>query len=193
MGAIFPRAGVLSISTNGGFVGVGSTAGYRLLCYNNSMGKYEISAITTITAPPEKVWAVLDDFNGWPGWMPSMQNLRVELLSPGLPRPGYRFRLRGKLAYADLEVTTYESLERATHFRLNLPPLSGANRCRLTPLGDGRYRLERLDYLSLPGPVASFLDATQRSRFERLAAEFLHSLKRAVERSIEHASIGTTQ
>ncbi len=157
------------------------------------MAIYEIAATTSISAEAAQVWAVLDNFHGWPGWMPAMQNLRVELLTAGEPRPGYRFRLRGSLAYADLEVTTFTPLERATRFRLNLPPLTGANRCLFVPLGNGQARLERVDYLDLPGPLISFLDATQRHRFEQLAAEFLESLKQEVERSIAHAQPRTTQ
>lgn len=150
------------------------------------MAIYEISASTTIAAEPEHVWAVLDDFSGWPAWMPSMKNLRVDLLTPGQPAPGFRFRLRGVLAYADLEVTGYTLLERATSFRLNFPPLTGANRCLLTPLGDGRYQIDRVDQLHLPGPLVSFLDATQRDRFTQLANEFLSALKQAVEQKVGH-------
>jgi len=145
------------------------------------MARYEIHAATIITAPPEVVWSVLDDFGGWPGWMPSMQNVRVELLSPGAPGPGYRFRIRGRIVHADLEVTSFTPQERTTRFRLNLPPLTGANQCRVIPLDDGRYRLERQDHIDMPGPIASFLDATQRERFERLAADFLQALKQTVE------------
>lgn len=157
------------------------------------MAKYEITAITTIRAEPADVWAVLDNFSGWPDWMPAMQNLRVELLTAGQIEPGYRFRLRGKLAHADLEVITCTRLERATRFRLNLPPLTGANRCVLTPLEQGRYRLERKDWINLPGPIATFLNATQRQRLEQLAADFLLSLKRTVEQRVTHAQSGTTE
>lgn len=150
------------------------------------MAIYEIAAVTVIDAQPEQVWAVLDDFNGWPNWMPAMQNLQVELLSSGAPREGYRFRLRGVLAYADLEVTGYAPLERATRFRLNLPPLSGSNRCSILPLETGGSRVERTDYLELPGPLVYLLNATQRERFEQLSAEFLSALKHTVERSATH-------
>ncbi len=157
------------------------------------MAKYEITAVTTIQAEPADVWAVLDNFSGWPDWMPEMQNLRVELLTPGQLEPGYRFRLRSKLAYADLEVTTCTRLERATRFRLNLPPLTGANQCVLTPLEQGGYRLERKDWINLPGPIARFLNATQRQRLEQLAANFLLSLKHTVEQRVNHAQSGTTE
>jgi hypothetical protein len=157
------------------------------------MAVFTVAATTTITARPEQVWAVLDDFSGWPMWMPSMQNLRVELLSPGAPCLGYRFRLRGVLAYADLEVTNYTSLERATRFQLNLPPLKGSNSCLIEPLDDGLSRVERVDYLDLPGPLAFLIDVTQREYFERLAAEFLEALKHTVERSTNHADTRTAQ
>jgi hypothetical protein len=152
------------------------------------MAIYEINASTTISVPPHQVWAVLDDFSGWPTWMPAMQNLRIEHLSDGPPGLGYRFRLCGKITHAELEVTGYGPLERSTRFRLNLPPLSGENHCHLKPLEDGRYRIIRSDRLNLPGPVVSFLDKTQRERFERLAAEFLLALKHTSEQGVPHAS-----
>ncbi len=156
------------------------------------MAKYEITAITIIQAEPADVWAVLDNFRNWPDWMPAMQNLQVELLTPGQIKPGYRFRLRNKLVHADLEVTTCTRLERATRFRLNLPPLTGANQCVLTPLEHGGYRLERKDWINLPGPIATFLNATQRQRLEQLAADFLLSLKRTVEQRGSFAQSAAT-
>ena len=145
------------------------------------MAVYEISATTTVAASPEQVWAVLDDFSGWTDWMPAMNNLHVDHLTAGPPRRGYRFRLRGRIARAELEVTSYQPMERATRFRLNVPPLTGDNRCRLEPLGNGKYRIVRSDRLNLPGPVVKFLDSTQRERFERLAVEFVLALKKATE------------
>ncbi len=145
---------------------------------------YEISATSTINAPPERVWAVLDDFAGWTRWMPSMEQMQVELLSAGAPRRGYRFRLRGGVVYADLEVTGYSDLERVTEFAVHvpvLPPLRGQNSCRMHPLSNGRYRIERVDRIYLNNALLiRFLDATQRKRFERLAVEFVQALKRAV-------------
>jgi uncharacterized protein YndB with AHSA1/START domain len=142
---------------------------------------YEIKATTVITASPDHVWAVLDNIHGWRSWMPSTKNIHIDLMTPGSPRLGYRFRLRGKITYAVMEIIEFHQLERSTKFQLNIPPLNGTNRCVLVPLGDGRHRLERVDQIHLPGPVVRFLDSTQRERFEKLAAEFLLSLKRAVD------------
>ncbi len=152
------------------------------------MSIYEINASTTTSVTPEYIWAVLDDFSGWPTWMPSMQNLHIEHLSEGPPTVGYRFRLCGRLARAELEVTGYGPLERSTRFKLNLPPLTGENHCLLKPLDNGRYRIIRSDRISLPGAVVSFLDKTQRERFERLAAEFLLALKHASEEKAANGS-----
>jgi hypothetical protein len=146
------------------------------------MAIYEIAAATRITTPPEQVWAVLDDFPGWSTWMPGLQGVQIELLSSGAPCVGYRFRVRGGLVHADLEVTHYAPLERQTDFRLSFPPITGDNRCVLTPLDDGVYLLERIDHIHLPARFINFLNKTQRARFERLATEFLLALKTAAER-----------
>ncbi|NTU85875.1 MAG: hypothetical protein HGA45_42185 [Chloroflexales bacterium] len=145
------------------------------------MVSYEISATAITTAAPERVFAVLDDFSHWPAWMPSLQNVRVELPKGQRPGLGYRFRLRGILVYGDLEVTDYTTLTRSTAFRISFPPFSGVNRCRLVAIGDGRHRIERVDTLDLPAFVAGLIGPPQRKRFERLASEFLHALKREVE------------
>lgn len=151
------------------------------------MAVYEIAASTRIAATPEQVWAVLDDFSSWPAWMPGLQGVRIEHLSTGEPCMGYHFRVRGKVVYADVRVTGYGPLERTTNFRVSFPPITGSNSCLLRPLDDGGYVLERIDRLHLPKQFVSFLDKTQRERFERLAKEFLVSLKQAVEQDAQHA------
>lgn len=135
-----------------------------------------------IHVAPQYVWAVLDDVQGWPTWMPAMQNLQVDILTAGPPRRGYQFRMQGKVVRADLEVIGFGPLERTTKFRIHLPPLvlRGTNRCLLIPVSRGVYRLDRVDHLQLPGPVVKFLDSTQRMRFEKLASDFLLSLKETV-------------
>lgn len=145
------------------------------------MISYEISATAITTAAPERVFAVLDDFAHWPAWMPSMENIRVELPEGRRPGVGYRFRLRGLIAHGDMEVVDFTPLSRATIFRVSFPPFTGVNRCRVVPLSDGRNRIERVDSLDLPELIAGLIDATQRRRFERLAGEFLDALKHEVE------------
>lgn len=145
------------------------------------MSIYEIAACTTLGATPAEIWEVLDDVPGWKTWMPETQNLRIDLLTPGDPRQGYRFRLSGRVVHATMEVSVYEPLERTIQFRLNLPPVEGLTRCVVTPLnGEQRCHLERIDRLYLPGPLVKFLDSTQRQRFENLAAVFLRALKETV-------------
>lgn len=147
------------------------------------MVSYEISATAITTASPERVFSILDDFSRWPAWMPSLQNVRVELPAGTRPGPGFRFRLRGRLVYGDLEVIDYTRMTRATSYRISFPPFTGVNRCRLVPLGDGRHRIERTDSIDLPAFVAGMLGPPQRKRFEHLACEFLYALKREVEGS----------
>lgn len=145
------------------------------------MVSYEISATAVTTAPPERVFAVLDDFGHWPAWMPALDQVKVELPPDQKPGVGYRFRLRGLLVHGDMEVVDYTPTSRATSFRISFPPFTGVNRCRVSPLADGRFCIERVDSLDLPDLVASLIDATQRRRFERLAGEFLAALKAEVE------------
>jgi uncharacterized protein YndB with AHSA1/START domain len=145
------------------------------------MISYEITATSITIASPERVFAVLDDFRHWPAWMPSMENIKVELPEGRQPGLGYRFRLRGLITHGDMEVVDFTPMSRATTFRISFPPFTGVNRCRLVPLPDGRHRIERIDTLDLPDLIAHLIDATQRRRFERLAGEFLDALKREVE------------
>jgi hypothetical protein len=145
------------------------------------MISYEIAASAVTTAPPERIFAVLDDFARWPTWMPAFEHIRVELPEARPLGPGYRFRLRSGIVHTDMEVVDFSPLARATSFRISFPPLTGVNRCRVVPLDDGRFRIERVDSLDLPELLASVIDATQRERFARLAGEFIQALTRAVE------------
>lgn len=145
------------------------------------MISYEICASAVTTAPPERIFAVLDDYGRWPTWMPSFERVRVELPAAGAPGPGFRFRLRAGLVHTDLEVLDYAPLARSTRFQMSFPPLTGINRCLVVPLADGRYRIERVDSFDLPELLVGLIDATQRERFARLASEFLQALKRTVE------------
>ncbi|NJK79291.1 MAG: hypothetical protein HC876_06020 [Chloroflexaceae bacterium] len=157
------------------------------------MSTYEIIAASTIDATPQQVWAVLDHFEGWTNWMPSMQNVRVVLVSDGPPREGYHFQMQGGLVRADLEVTGYRPLERVTRFVVHvplLPPIEGQNRCTMQPLSNGRYRIERVDHIIITNKlVLKFLDATQRTRFERLAAEFIRALKQTTLQRAAYAAV----
>lgn len=145
------------------------------------MISYEIAATAITVAPPERIFAVLDDFGRWPDWMPSFENVRVHLPEAVPLGPGYRFQLHAGLVRTDMEVVAFSALERATAFRMSFPPLTGVNRCRVIPLADGQYRIERVDSLDLPEFVAGVINATQRERLTRLACEFLLALKHTVE------------
>jgi hypothetical protein len=145
------------------------------------MAQYRIEASTITHAPPEAVWAVLDDFAGWPRWMPAMDQLQVELPPGQRPGPGYRLRLRGGLVSAELQITEYSAFRRATRFRISFPPFTGTNSCQITAIEDGRYRIDRIDAIDMPEALVGLLQVTQRERFEGLAAEFLRSLTDTVE------------
>ncbi|NTW04029.1 MAG: hypothetical protein HGA19_22610 [Oscillochloris sp.] len=140
------------------------------------MISYKITATATTRAPPERIFAVLDDFGRWPKWMPSFERVKVELPANSRPRLGYHFRLRGSVVYADMQVVEFTPFSRSTNFRISFPPFTGVNRCVVRPLGEGRYRIERVDSLHIPEMVAKVINATQRERFSRLAQEFIVAL-----------------
>lgn len=164
-----------------GVAGEASPHDRTVLEINRCMISYEIRAATVTSASPERILSVLDDFSRWPTWMPALERVRVELPEHQAPGPGYRFRLRGRIIYADLEVIDFSRLARATRFTISFPPFSGVNRCLIRPLSHQRSKIERIDTLQLPKAVVQLVDSTQRARFERLAAEFLKALKSAVE------------
>lgn len=145
------------------------------------MIRYEISATTTTSAPPERIFGVLDDFGSWPSWMPAFERIQVELPSGRGLGAGYRFRLRSGVMHTDMEVIDFGPLTRATSFRIGFPPLSGVNRCQVVPLENGRFRIERVDELALPSFLANMITPAQSARFERLAGDFLRALKRTAE------------
>jgi uncharacterized membrane protein len=74
-----------------------------------------MQAFTTtidIKAPPQRVWAVLSDIEGWPEWTPSVKS--VERLDSGPLVVGTRARLRQpKLRPAIWQIT---KVERGSHF-----------------------------------------------------------------------------
>jgi hypothetical protein len=145
------------------------------------MISYEITATATTKAPPERIFAVLDDFGRWPMWMPAFSYIKVELPAQGRPSLGYRFRLRSGPVHTDMEVIDFGPLSRATKFRISFPPFTGMNRCLVRPLDDGSYQIDRVDSLDLPEFVAGLINPAQRARFDHLAQEFLEALKTVVE------------
>jgi hypothetical protein len=143
------------------------------------MNRYEIKASTITSVPPERIFAVLDNFGRWPNWMPALDRVKVELPAEHQPGLGYSFRLRGSVVYATMKVIDFTPLSRGTSFRISFPPFTGVNRCVVSQIDSGRYRIERVDSLDLPAFVAGVIDTTQRARFARLAQEFLGALLRA--------------
>lgn len=146
------------------------------------MKSYKIMAVALTRVTPERIFTVLDDFSRWPNWMPAFERVKVDLPTSHQPSLNYQFRLRGSVVHADMQVIEFTPLSRATSFRINIPPLTGVNRCLIRPLSNGRYRIERIDSIDLPGVVAGVLDNTQRARFSQLAQEFLSALLHTAER-----------
>jgi carbon monoxide dehydrogenase subunit G len=113
-----------------------------------------ISVRRVIDAPPESVWAVLEDIEGQAAWMPDVAWIRGIGQPAGL---GARFRVRTRVLGVpattdEIEVTAWEAPHRMAVAHRGF--VRGRGEWRLRPSIDGRRTLFEWDEeLTMPPPV----------------------------------------
>jgi hypothetical protein len=103
---------------------------------------------TTIDAPPERVWEILVDTGGWPGWDSGVVNVEGE------PGEGNRLKITSELnpkrAYP-VKVTELDRPRRmAWRGGMPLGLFTGVRAYSLTPEGEGRTRFDMREEFSGP-------------------------------------------
>ncbi len=146
------------------------------------MAKVYTSAV--ITAPVDKVWEYIRDFNGLPNWFPGVTDSRIEAGKPANQAGCIRnFGLEGGprmreelLAFSDdAHTCTYRMLEGP------LPVSSYQATVRLSPVTDGNQTFAELtSEFSCPdkaqeGGLVGFLGQTYQGAFDRLKQRFNRS------------------
>lgn len=109
----------------------------------------DITAVTEIDAPPERVWAVLTDTGRYPEWNPFVRRLDGtiavgERIAVDLQLPGRKVQPMRPTVVAVEEGTSFAWLG-----RVGVPGvLDGRHRFQVEPTGDGRTRLVQSERLS---------------------------------------------
>lgn len=129
------------------------------------------SVSTVIGAPPARVWEVLSDVAGWPGWYPGMRVLDV-----GEVRPGTRLRWQTGGATIRSVFAVVEP-ERELTWTGRFLCYKAVDRHLLEPLPDGRTRVTIAE--SLAGPLLPLLypSAKLREGHERWLAALRNRLE----------------
>jgi uncharacterized protein YndB with AHSA1/START domain len=99
-----------------------------------------VEAMTTIEAPPERVWEILADTRSWSDWDSGVGDVEGE------PAEGGRLKIRSELNPKRAYPVKVTELEPNRHMAwLGGVPLglfTGVRRYTLTPEGEGRTRFE---------------------------------------------------
>jgi uncharacterized membrane protein len=114
------------------------------------VARYEVQR--EIEAPPEKVWAVMDDVETWPQWTKSI--VSIERLDDAPFGMGSRVRIRQpKLPSAIWRVSAYEP-NRYFAWTTKGTGITGVAGHRIEPLGPGRSRVTlTVDNKGLLAPI----------------------------------------
>jgi hypothetical protein len=137
----------------------------------------KFSKTIEISAPPERVWAVMSDVERWPEWTPSVQS--VGRLDGGPLRPGSRARIRQpKLLPAVWKVTEFS--RRSFTWRTGSLLVWVVGRHSVEPAGQGSRASLSLQFGGLFGWLVGWLFRDLNNRYLDMEAT---GLKRRSERS----------
>jgi uncharacterized membrane protein len=141
----------------------------------------DIQATIEISAPPERIWAVMSDVERWPEWTPTVTS--VEMLDGGPLRVGVRARIRQpRLPAAVWTVTALDPGRRFT-WQSVVPGLTSVGDHRIDVRGTSTISRVTLT-LTWHGwmtPIIRLFFGRRSRRYVQLEAE---SLKRRSERDL---------
>ena len=147
------------------------------------------SITVDIKAPPQRVWAVLSDVEGWPDWTASVK--RVERLDAGPLVGGGRARLwQPKLRPAIWQITKVEKGSNFT-WATRSPGLLVTGHHVIEPIKKGsasRVTL-RVEFSGLLGPLVAWLTRRLNERYLGLEAAGLKRRSEQAPRLADNASI----
>ncbi len=134
------------------------------------------SASALINAPPEKVFALVDDLEGWPQWIPSIK--KIEKITEGPLQEGSQIRVTVKSGI------TIKLLMTITEF---IPGQRGVLEGSVLGTKMTRfYNFESIDdgtKLTAGGDVSGLLAFLIRRGGQRLSEEIVQAAKRKIEGS----------
>jgi len=132
------------------------------------------SSSIVINAPPEKVFALVDNLEDWPQWIPSIE--KIEKVSEGPLKEGSRIRVTAKSG------VTVKLLMTITEF---IPGQRGVMQGKVLGTRMTRYytfeRIEQGTKLTAGGEVKGPLAFLVRRGGQRLSEEIVQAAKRKIE------------
>ena len=133
-----------------------------------------------VTAPPERVWAVMSDVERWPEWTPSVTS--ITRLDKGPLAAGSRARIRQpKLAPALWKVTSIE--QHSFTWETVGPGIRVIARHAVAPIPIGSRATLSLEFGGVLGPLIGWLTKGLNNRYLNLEAAGLKRRSEDMERS----------
>jgi hypothetical protein len=121
-----------------------------------------------ISAPPDRVWAVMSDIEAWPEWTPTVT--RVELLDPGPLAVGQRARvLQPRLPAAVWRITALEP-GRSFTWVTRSPGVVVTARHSVEPVEGGSRAHLALHFGGMLGPLVARITRGLNTRYLGLEA-----------------------
>ena len=145
------------------------------------MPRFAVS--TTIDASPERVWALLGDWEGSEAWMVDATTVRV--LSVEREGPGTRVEAITKIAGIPLKDVMTVRVWDAPHLMVvdhHHWPIRGVAWFELTPVAGARTRLDWVEEIDPPlGPIGELGGLLLKEPIEGVLAKSAAKLKKIVE------------
>ena len=136
--------------------------------------KMKFSSSVEIDAPPEKVWALVNDLEEWPQWIPSIK--RIEKLSEGALGEGSQVRVTAK------SIITVKLLMTITEF---VPGQRAVMQGKVMGTKMTRYYtfepVNQRTRLTAGGEVSGLLAFLVRRGGQALSEEIVQAAKRKIE------------